>query len=293
MSLFHQPWWLSATTGNKYSEVTIVHDATSVDRLPFVAGRNAGFQLIKMPSFTHTLGPLIADSGGKYQTRLANRLSATRSLIDKLPSFDFFKICIDPSCDDGLALADGLAFQDRGFQVSPQYTFRIAQGLSVGSMWDALNFKVRQHIRRTEEKYSLETIWDPDIFVAFYTDNLIKTGYRSNIEFDTFPQLHRECLARECGTVMAAVSPDGRAAAMVFVVWDDDVMYYLLSTRAPDINDRGAVSFLIWSAMKHAHKLGVQFDFDGVSTSGNARFLSGFGGHVPDSTDYHTCTSAL
>ena len=57
-------------------------------------------------------------------------------------------------------------------------------------------------------------------------------------------------------------------------------MYYLLSTRARDKGDNGSVNLLLWSAMKQAGQLGLAFDLDGVSTSGTARFLSGFGGEI-------------
>jgi len=65
---------------------------------------------------------------------------------------------------------------------------------------------------------------------------------------------------------------------MTFVVWDSSTMYYLLTTRAPNENDNGSVSLLIWSAIQRAHDLGLTFDLDGVTTPGIARFLSGFGG---------------
>ena len=67
---------------------------------------------------------------------------------------------------------------------------------------------------------------------------------------------------------------------MTYLVWGHGVMYYLLSTRAPDMNDNGSVSLLLWSAIKQAHQLGLRFDFDGIYTSGSARFLSGFGGQI-------------
>jgi hypothetical protein len=35
---------------------------------------------------------------------------------------------------------------------------------------------------------------------------------------------------------------------------------------------------LLWSAIERAHKRGLTFDLDGVSSSGTARFLSNFGG---------------
>ena len=62
---------------------------------------------------------------GKPQTELTRRLSLVRSLIDELPQFDFFKVALDPSGAGGLANADGLAFQEKGFRVSPQYNYRI------------------------------------------------------------------------------------------------------------------------------------------------------------------------
>ena len=67
---------------------------------------------------------------------------------------------------------------------------------------------------------------------------------------------------------------------MTFIVWGQGTMYYLLSTRAPDIEDNGSVNLLIWSAMKRAHQRQLLFDLDGVSSSGTARFLAGFGGHI-------------
>ena len=57
-------------------------------------------------------------------------------------------------------------------------------------------------------------------------------------------------------------------------------MYYLLSTRAAGSGHRGSVNLLLWSAIKCANELKLTFDFDGVYSSGTARFLSGFGGQV-------------
>jgi hypothetical protein len=37
---------------------------------------------------------------------------------------------------------------------------------------------------------------------------------------------------------------------------------------------------LLWSAVKFAHEHQLIFDLDGVYSSGAARFLSGYGGHI-------------
>jgi hypothetical protein len=285
-SLFHEYWWLEAATGGCFSEVEVRRGDYVAGRLPFVIKRRRGFRILCMPDFTHLLGPFVNSSDGKPQTRMMNRVSTVGALIEQLPPFDFFKQVIDPSADGGLALIDGLAFQSRGYQVGHQYTFRIDCRAKPDALLAGMHFKVRQHIRRAEEKCTVEIVDDPLRFVSFYLENLKKhrasgrAHRKSYLTFDPFPILFSECRARNCGVILAAVRPGGVPAAMTFLVWDDQTMYYLMSTRAPDISDSGAANLLIWAAMKHAHELGLFFDLDGAATAGTARFISGFGGDV-------------
>jgi lipid II:glycine glycyltransferase (peptidoglycan interpeptide bridge formation enzyme) len=179
-----------------------------------------------------------------------------------------------------LALADGLAFQDRGFSVAPQYTFTIDCRRSPEELWTSMHFKNRQHIRRAEEKYTIGIVDDPLTFIKFYLENIKASGKVNQIEFECFPALFSECRSRNCGQVLSAFASDGSPVAMVYLVWSSRTMYYLLSSRAADKDDNGSINFLIWSAMKHACLLGLDFDLDGVYSSGTARFLSGFGGQI-------------
>ena len=93
-----------------------------------------------MPQFTHVLGPVVSAGAGKPQSRLIKRLSILRELIDSLPPFDFFDQTLDGE------LIDGLAFQDRGFQVKPQYSFVIDCTQDEDTLWEGLQSKTRQHI---------------------------------------------------------------------------------------------------------------------------------------------------
>jgi hypothetical protein len=207
-------------------------------------------------------------------------LSITRGLIDQLPRLALFEQHIDPSADEGFASADGLAFQDRGFIVSPQYTFEIDCRKHIDELWAEMHFKTRQHIRRAGEKYSIRSVDDPAIFADVYLRNLRAMRRSSRIDFDCFPTLFAQCRERGCGEILAAFSPNGSPVSMVYLVWSATKMYYLLSTRSPNPNDNGSVNLLLWSAMKLANERGLVFDLDGVYTSGSARFLSGFGGRI-------------
>jgi hypothetical protein len=63
-------------------EVTVTSGNQVVGRLPFVITRKMGLTALRMPPFTHMLGPVVEEGGGKPQTQLLRRLSIVRDLID-------------------------------------------------------------------------------------------------------------------------------------------------------------------------------------------------------------------
>jgi len=277
-SVFHQEWWLKAASADAFSEVRVEEGGSVVARLPFVLSRRFGMTVIKMPPFTHILGPCVECGDGKYQTQINMRIKRTKQIIEQLPKFDYFFQIFDPSCYGGLALADGLAFQECGFRLGVQYTFRIDCARKIDDLFGELTLKSRQHIRNAQKYYKIDDCVDPCEFVEFYYKSLVARNLKSYMPLGRFINIYRECLARNCGQIVAAVDQSGLPVAMTFLVWDQRVMYYLLSVRAADVQDKGAVNFLIWSAITRANELGLVFDLDGVSTSGTAQFLSGFGG---------------
>ena len=122
---------------------------------------------------------------------MINRYSVVQALIDKLPKFDFFKQIIDPTKDDGMAWIDGLAFQSRGFQVNPQYTFEINCEASLDEILTGISYKTRQHIRRASKVYTINSVADPQLFVNFYLANIHERGLKNRFIFDNFPMLFR------------------------------------------------------------------------------------------------------
>jgi hypothetical protein len=278
--LFHEHWWLQAASDGQFSEVQVTEGNHVVGRLPYVLVKKHGFTQLMPPPFTHALGPCVGKDDGKYQTKLKNRVAIVKKLIEQLPRHDyFFQIC-EPSCQDGLALADGLAFQESGFQVRTQYTFHIDCRESLDALLQQMHPRARRNIRSSQNHYSVTTIHDPEVFAAFYNKCLVTKGLKSNLPLERFPKIHAECRARGCGEILACLDENGSPLAMTFVVWDRRVMYYLLTVRYPEVGDKGSVNLLIWSAMQKAHELGLIFDLDGVSTTGTAEFLSHLGGEL-------------
>jgi len=280
ISLFHEPWWLSAATDGKFQETVVKQGNDIVGRLPYVLRKRGPFRTVQMPPFTHMLGPAVDAGNGKSQTRLMRRLAVTRSLIDQLPPHSYFHQILDPSLGDGLAIADGLAFQERHFTIAPQYTFEVDCRRSLDEISAGMPQKTRQHIRRAQEKYSVRCVENANCFADFYRKNISESGRALRLELKDFPGLLSESRARKCGVILGAFDHDGTPVAMTYLAWGHGIMYYLLSTRSFRLHEFGSVALLIWSAMKHANEIGLILDLDGVYSTGTARFLGGFGGKM-------------
>ena len=96
-------------SGGLVQESVVKRGNDVIGRLPYVFSHKGPFRLLRMPAFTHVLGPVVDSGDGKPQTRLTRRLAITQQLIDQLPSTSELKLCLDPSLDYGLAKIDGLA----------------------------------------------------------------------------------------------------------------------------------------------------------------------------------------
>ena len=69
-------------TQGQYQEVRVTSGDQVVGRLPFVISRNMGFTALRMPPFTHLLGPAVDAGQGKPKTQMLKRMSIVRDLID-------------------------------------------------------------------------------------------------------------------------------------------------------------------------------------------------------------------
>lgn len=269
-TIFHERWWLDIVTRGAYAEVEVRDQGRVVGRLPYARSRRHGLRVSTMPQLTHTLGPAVDEGKGSMNTRALNRLRIMQELAGCLPDVSYF----EQTCWSGIG--DVLGFQARGFDVAAQFTMTI-EADTEARLWAGMRDKTRNVIRRAQERVAVEDLQDPQEFTRFYARNLHAVGKHSYFDLSRVAPLIVASRERDQGRVVGCRDGSGALVAAIFYIWNGRSASYFLSTRDGSA-DNGAVSLLVWEAVRAASARGLSFDFDGVASLGAAQFFVGFGG---------------
>ena len=225
-----------------------------------------------MPELTFFLGPVIAEGEGAPCNRIVRRTRILIELVEQMPPTSLFYQKMHAG------VTEMIGFQDQGFDVTVQFSHDVHPA-DEKVLWRNMRDKTRNVIRRAEETLTVGDLDDPVEFLAFYEANLAARGQRNLYHPATVLLLAAEARLRERGRILAARDAEGRLVAAIFIVWDAQRAYYLMTTRTADAAN-GAVSLLIWRAMIQSAESGRIFDFAGLAAGGDLLFFSGFGGSV-------------
>jgi hypothetical protein len=272
-TVFHERWWLDVVTNGQLKAAEVRHEGRLIAWLPYVMSRRRGFSASVMPPLTHLLGPAMDEGKGSSNKRWLHRLDLTGELVGQLPRLGLFSQTCHP--DTG----DVLGFQAKGFDSFVQFSAEIP-AQPTEAAWRGMRDKTRNVIRRAQERGRLEKVLDPHEFTRFYASNLAAVGDASYFDLNLIAPLFEAARSRDQAQILGVRDCAGEMVAAVFYVWDARRQWYFLSSRNPRLPDNGAVSLLIWQGMQDAAQRGLTFDFDGIASSGAARFFAGFGAQV-------------
>ncbi len=269
-TIFHEQWWLDIATGGRYDVVEVENNGKRVGWLPYFMQNKFGLKFSIPPQMTHFLGPAV--EGADEDAQAYNRACITRELIAKLPPAAIYHY----KCHRDVT--DVTAFQLERFATSVQFTQELPPQ-SEDMLWKNMRKKKRTQIRRAQDLLTLTTIEDPELFWSFYVANVEQRGLHNYYVKSDVVRCIEQCLIRDRGRVYAAWDKSDDLIASIWCVWDRACAYYFMSSRRAGAHD-GAVSVLLWQAIKEANQRGLMFDFDGFSNNESVAFFAGFGGHV-------------
>lgn len=270
-SLFQAPWWLDAVAPGQWGEATITRDRQTVARLPYVERRRYGLAVLSMPPLTQTLGPWLRTSTAKLAKQLAEQKDLMEGLIAQLPAFDVFRACFSPT------LTNGLPFYWAGFDARPMYTYRLEQLTDHERLWAGFMDNVRTDVRKAEKKVEVRTDLGLTKFLEVNALTFRRQGLPAPYPASLVERVDAACEQHAARRTYFAVDAEDRCHAAIYVVWDERVAYYLMGGADPELRGSGAMSLLLWHAIRDLADQTAVFDFEGSMIEPVERFVRGFG----------------
>lgn len=272
-NIFMQPWWLDCVAPGRWKDIKIEKGGNVFARWPIVTRKEKGFIFVEMPLLTQKIGPWIKKTSDKQEKIHRNERDLLTELISKLPSFDKFSYNLNSE------IINYLPFTWAGFTQSSLTTFQIKYPFDEGEIWKELKSSVRRDIRRADEELTVKPV-DCHILYDMVTNTFKRKNKSPKYSLELIESLYSELTKRNRGQIFGAVDATGKVHAAQMLVHDCDVSYYLIGGFDPESQIPGAVSLLLWNAIKVSHGLKNTFDFEGSSVQGVEKYFSSFGAEV-------------
>lgn len=271
--VFSKDWWLDCVCGKDNWDVVLVEkNEKIVASMPFFKSSRFIFKTISMPDLTQTMGPYIKYLGGqKYESRLGYEKEIMTQLLSALPSVDSF------SQSFHYKIENWLPFYWAGYSQTTRYTYVLDSIDDIDAVFSNFSHAKRKNIRRAKEIVNVSYDLEPEAFYENHRKTLLKQGSKISYSKDLFLAMYSKCYDKNCGKIIAAFDKDRNMHAALFVVWDSESAYNLISTIDPDFRNSGSASLLVFEAIKFVQDKVQKFDFEGSMMEGVENSFRQFG----------------
>jgi hypothetical protein len=269
--MFQEPWWLDAVAGESWQSLEVMSGGELMARMPFAARRKFGFQIIRQPPLTPTLGPWVRPSAAATSKQIAKHKVLFNALIDQLPRWDYFEASFHHS------LTNWLPFYWRGFEATTRYTYVLDAVSDLEKIWSGLDESVRRNIRKARKSLTVRTDLSIDQVFDFTSLTFERQGKRLPFGRDLVRRIDAACAARDARQMLFAMDAQGRSHAALYIVMDANYAYYLLGGADPELRSIGGQNLLLWEAIRFASERNLKFDFEGSMIESIEQVFRGFG----------------
>jgi len=270
----HYNWWNEVV--EEHWDVAVVANKEEIKAVwPYFIRKKGPWKMIAQAHLTPYAGPfLVYPEGQKEASKISFEHKIHKELIEQLPTFAELDLSFP------IDFTNGLAFQWCGFEEKRKYTFLLSLQQSEEELWSNLRENIRRQIRKAEKTISIQNKFD-----YLLLEDAVKDSFKQQASSFPLPDKFIERVVSyiekyNCGQVYLA-KEDNQLHAALGVIYDSNTAYYLLGGSFQAYKNSGAMSLLMWNAIKDAKHTGIkQFNFEGSSIPSIENYLRGFGGKL-------------
>lgn len=282
LPVFYQPWWLD-TVCKKWDVALVKKNGRIIAAFPYQVEKKISVGIIRNPLLTPYLSPFIIDKDTGDEDQIIDQLLA------QLPQKGFKVFTSLP--DDAFYANNEL----EGFTKTARRTFYINLQESAETLFKNLAGKRRNDIRKAMEDLSIEERpLDTALFHSWQQQLFEKKNAKHPYSKPFIQKVNNAALKHSAVVCLNAMDREQNNLGIIWLLYDQHKMYYMLSAANPQKKHRGAIAFLIWHAILKAKAMSLDiFDFEGSQDKGIADFFRRFGGEEKAYYSFEQNDSAL
>lgn len=257
--VFSQAWWLDSVCGDKNWDVIIVEEKGEIiASMPYYTQKRKGFSFIEMPKLTQNMGVWIKYPPNSTSVNILSlEKKVMNELIVKLPCFSSF------TQNFHYNITNWLPFYWNSFQQTTNYTYVIENISDIERVYSEFHRSKKKNIKKAEKTVKVGYDLSAKDFYENHKLTLGKQNSAISYSFNVFEKLYNNAYKNNQGRVIYAYDEENNIHGALFVVWDKNSAYDLISTIDPDYRNSGAASLLIYRIIDYLKDKVDKFDFEG------------------------------
>jgi len=259
LPIFSKPWWLDSVCGIDDWDVAIVEIQNKIiASMPYYYTKKSFFFSINMPPLTQVMGPYIKyPQEQKSYKKLSFDKKVMNELMSQFPKFHAFHQRFN------FTATNWLPFYWNGYKQSTRYTYVIENLSNINGVINNFSSAKKKNIKRSEKLLEIKYDLTAEEFYANHKMTLSKQGMDITYSFSVFKKIYVNGYNKDSAKTIYAVDKDNNIHGALFIIWDRNTAYDLISTIDPDFRNSGSASLLVLEAIKLASTKTKKFDFEG------------------------------
>lgn len=262
--IFYQPFYLDVVAEKSWEAITCFENDNVVALMPY-GFKTGGYRVVKQPPLAIYQGPYFVQ-----ETGLGKEMSVLAEFEKLIKPFDYYNQNWHPTS------MNWLPFYWKGYVQSTRYSYVISNS-SMEEVRAGYNENVRRNLKKAVNIVEVEICDQFDTLFSVLEKTFARKGLEQPYNKHMFRRLVDECRSRQCCSMLVARDADRKVHAGMFIIWDDQWVYYMAGGVDSDHKNSGAMTLLFDKAIEFAMQSGRSFDFEGSMIQDIEKYFRSFG----------------
>lgn len=261
--VYSKSWWLDAVCSPENWDVWLYEQGSQLfAAMPYYYENKGKYKYITKAPLSQNNGILFKYPSGVKETtkRIFEEkvIDAACKWIDVL-NIDVYEQQFQTTFNNWLP------FFWNCYEAVTRYTYVFSKDRlkDLTKVWQEIDKKKRSKIKKGYSLCEIKENLDPDLFYDQVEKTFSKQGLVCPFSRTLWLRLYEVAINHNSGKIIYAVNQSKEIVSTVFLVWDEERMYQLISGGDAGLQHYEGKSALVWYAIQQCAKKGLTYDFEG------------------------------